>query len=156
MSLRRSGRRLGGRYSSYTAIRTSFLASVVSCLIPSADLRLNHFVPAGIPLCEQDEGAMPDEPQERGAEHPAPAPVREDQEPQKEVHGGPGMTPEAQRTKRGDALPDAAQNGRRIAMKRRSLLRHYSVAPAARPSVPSMAVPPPRIPRGVIAKALYP
>src|SRR5262249_54832335 len=65
------------------------------------------------------------------------------------------MAPEAQRAKGGDALPDAAQNGRRVAVERRSGLRHYSVAPAANPSVPSIAVPPPKIP-ALVKKLMEP
>src|SRR6266568_7108361 len=90
---------------------------------------------------------MPDEPQQQGAERPAKPPVGEHQEPQKQTHGGPGMAPEPQRAKAGDALPDAAQNGCLVAKVLGLLAERHNVAPATSPSVPSMAVPPPRMRR---------
>src|ERR1043166_4663918 len=54
------------------------------------------------------------------------------------------MTPEPECAETRDTLPDAAQNGRLVAVQG---LAHGSVAPAASPSVPSMAVPPPKMRR---------
>ena len=89
---------------------------------------------------------MPDEPQQQGADRPAKPPVREHQEPQKQTQGSPGMAPEPQRAKAGDTLPDTAQNGCLIANVLGFLAERHSVAPATSPSVPSMAVPPPKMP----------
>src|SRR5262249_18392623 len=103
--------------------------------------------PAIVPLRQQDESAMPHEPDEEGPQGPLEPPVGEHQEPHKQTQSGPGMAPEAQRPEGLNTLPHAAQDGYLIAVNRPALGIHGSVAPATSPSVPSIAVPPPRMRR---------
>src|SRR5215510_3837184 len=97
----------------------------------------------GIPLGEQDKHPMPHQPAEKWQGKPAKAPVGEQEEAHKEPETGPGAGIEARRAKDHDPLPDPAQDGHLIAMHQ---LCPYKGPPATRPSVPSMAVPPPKMP----------
>src|SRR5207245_8232846 len=110
-------------------------------------LHNQHIFPIGIPLGEQEKNSMAHQPAEKGQGEPAKAPVGEQEEAHKEPQTGPGAGIEARCSKDHDPLPDPAQYGHLIAVKWRALLCHYKVAPATRPSVPSMAVPPPRMRR---------
>src|SRR5262249_25588731 len=68
----------------------------------------------------------------------------EEEQAHKEPQTGPGAGVEARGATDHNALPDPAQDGHLIAMHR---LCHYKVPPATKPSVPSMAVPPPKMRR---------
>src|ERR671931_288849 len=87
---------------------------------------------------------MAHQPAEKGERQPLKPPVGEQEEADKEPHAGPGAGIETRGAKDDDSLPHSAQNRDLIAMDR---LRHYKVAPATRPNVPSMAVPPPKMRR---------
>src|SRR5262249_2046721 len=122
---------------------TSLLACTVAGFITLVHLCHDHIVPPRIPLGEEDEDAVAHQPAEQGQRQPPNSPVGEEQEPHKEPQTGPGAGIEARGAKHDNALPHPAQDGHLIAMHR---LCHYKVPPATRPSVPSMAVPPPKMP----------
>src|SRR4029450_13826272 len=86
---------------------------------------------------------MAHQPAEKGQREPPEAPIGEEEQAHKEPQTGPGAGIEARGAKDHNALPDPAQDQDLIAMNR---LCHYKVAPATRPRVPSMAVPPPKMP----------
>src|SRR5438105_1968944 len=110
-------------------------------------MREHHLIPADIPLREEQQDAMPHQPEKHGDHEPAKPHIAQGQEPQKQAHGGPGMPPDAQDAKGGNAFPDTSQHGGGIAMNLGPLRWHYNVPPPTSPSVPSMAVPPPKIRR---------
>src|SRR5262245_6860800 len=104
-----------------------FLACGISRFVPLAHLCIHHVVPFWIPLGEQDEDALPHEPRQKGHRQPAPAPVREDDEPYHEPQAGPAPRVKLGRPADENALPDTAQDGDMIAVY---LLGHQNVAPA--------------------------
>src|SRR5437879_2290012 len=144
LSLTRSGARLGRTYSSKTGTGTSLSARTVAGFIPLVHLRHEHIVPVGIPLGEQDQDPMPHQPTEKGQREPLKPPIGQKQKAHKEPQTGPGAGIEARGAKHDNALPHPALDRHLIAMDR---LCHYSVPPATRPSVPSMATPPPKMRR---------
>src|SRR5215831_881886 len=152
LSLTRSGARLGRTYSSKTGTGTSLSARTVAGFIPLVHVRYEHIVPVGIPLGEQDQDPMPHQPTEKGQREPPKPPIGQKQKAHKEPQTGPGAGIEARGATHDNALPHPALDRHLIAMHR---LCHYSVPPATRPSVPSMATPPPKIP-ALVKKFMLP
>src|SRR6266446_3444300 len=78
----------------FSSHRRYALARIVARLIASPHLRQGHFVPFHIPLRQQEQRPMTQEPQDERHGHPAKADIGEHQEPNKQTACRPTVTPE--------------------------------------------------------------